>query len=106
MYQKQLQLHTHQQQISIQLKLWLQEQGHTYLLNLPKTMTKVILMVLTLALGMRPRELARRQSGSLSRAIRFRRASVIGTEIFFLISIYREREVRQGQKYIFAHKGK
>jgi len=45
----------------------------------PKTMTKVILMVLTLALGMRPRELARRQSGSFSMVIRCRFASVSGT---------------------------
>merc|ERR1719219_895489 len=43
-----------------------------------KTMTNVILMVLTLAFGMRPRELARRQSGS-SNATRLLRASVSGT---------------------------
>ncbi len=42
-------------------------------------MTNVILMVLTLALGMRPRELARRQSGSFSIVIRCRFASVSGT---------------------------
>ncbi len=42
-------------------------------------MTNVILMVLTLALGMRPRELALRQSGSFSIVIRCRFASVSGT---------------------------
>ena len=47
--------------------------------NLPKTITKVILMVFTLALGMRPLELARLHSGSLSRAIFLLLASVSGT---------------------------
>ena len=47
---------------------------------LPKTITNVILIVLTLALGMSPLELARLQS-SPSSAIFRRLASVRGTEI-------------------------
>ena len=53
--------------------------------NLPNTITKVILIVFTFALGMRPLELARLQS-SLSRAIFRRLASVRGTEISVNIS--------------------
>ena len=55
--------------------------------NLPNTITKVILIVFTFALGMRPLELARLQS-SLSRAIFLRLASVRGTEMRFLQSQY------------------
>ena len=44
-------------------------------------MTKVILIVLTFALGMSPLELALRQSSLLSRAIFLRLASVRGTEM-------------------------
>ena len=47
--------------------------------NSPKTITNVILMVFTLAFGINPRELALLQSGSFSRAIFLRRASVNGT---------------------------
>ena len=54
--------------------------------NLPNTITKVILIVFTFALGMRPLELARRQS-SLSRAIFRRLASVRGTEISVNIGV-------------------
>ena len=44
-------------------------------------MTKVILIVLTFALGISPLELALRQSSLLSRAIFLRLASVRGTEM-------------------------
>ena len=51
------------------------------ILHSPNTMTKVILIVLTFALGMSPLELALRQSSLLSRAIFLLLASVRGTEM-------------------------
>ena len=53
---------------------------------LPKMITKVIFIVFTLALGMRPLELVLLFSAS-SRAILCRLASVSGTEIFWVLHI-------------------
>ena len=66
--------------ISVTSYLRLQFGGTVLTSHSPKTITNVILMVFTLAFGIRPRELARLQSGSFSRAIFLLRASVKGTE--------------------------